>query len=73
MGWYDEPNEIKGEYERRAFENKREAGKLWALYKKAEGCGNHEEAKTYHDAAASKYSEMAENIAKSRKINNFDY
>ena len=35
MGWYDEPEDIKHEYERRASENKREAGKLWHLYKDA--------------------------------------
>ena len=73
MGWNNEPDEIKREYERKAFENKREAGKLWALYKKAEECGNYEEAKAYHDAAASKYSKMAENIAKSRNVSDSDY
>ena len=76
MGWYDEPEDIKQEYERRASEKKREAGKLWHLYKDAERSGNYEAARRLHDAAEEKYSKMAENIAKSRNIDDssdFDY
>ena len=76
MGWYDEPEDIKQEYERRASENKREAGKLWHLYKDAERSGDYEAARRLHDAAEEKYSKMAENIAKSRNIDDssdFDY
>ncbi|WP_031578007.1 hypothetical protein [Ruminobacter sp. RM87] len=69
MGWYDENDDIKREYERRASENKREAGRLWHLYKKAERRGNYEAAQELHDAAEEKYSKMAENIAKSRNFN----
>ena len=76
MGWYDEPEDIKHEYERRASENKREAGKLWHLYRDAERRGDYDAAQMFHNAAEDKYSKMAENIAKSRKVDNssdFDY
>ncbi len=76
MVWYDEPEDISQEYERRAANNKREAGKLWHLYKDAERRGDYETAQQLHDAAEEKYSKMAENIAKSRNIQNssdYDY
>lgn len=72
MGWYNDSDDIKSEYQRRAFENKKDAGKLWHHYKDAERRGDYSTAQRLHDEAEAKYSKMAEDIAKSRNYSNSD-